>query len=1240
MYDFIEEINNLNRQVINLYSIGNFQQAFNTAYQAVELAENNQITEHTAYCDSLNNLAELYRIQSNYSQAELIYEKALDCRKRLLSPKHPDVAENLNNLATLYYSQGRYSQAETKYLEAFELWKACFGLQHSQTATCLSNIAEIYFYQGHYTKAEKLHLEVLEIRKSLFREEHPQVFQTLTNLAAIYEAQGRYLLAEQTYLSTIEKQENLLGDEHPDTVFSLNNLAALYDSQGKYIKAEHLYLKVLPLITKLFGEQHPHTATTLNNLGQAYFYQGRYFEAEQKHLAAYAIRKQIFGSQHLDIAQSLNNLAEIYREQGRYFAAENNHQEAYSIRKRLLGENHPDIASSLNNLAVTYTHQGKYTKAEEIHLTALAMVKRLLGNEHLEVATSLSNLASLYQIQGSYSAAEQKYDEAYRIQKNLLGEKHPDIARILTKIASLYQQQGRYSEAEENYHQAYQIQKMQLGENHPDVAASLNNLATLYYSQFNYLKAESSLKESLKITHNIFGNQHPDVVNCMNNLAVIYGCQQRYNQAEQLHLEILEIKKRLLGEEHPNIALSLNNLAEIYFFQGRYQQAEEEYLAALSLRKRLLGEEHPHVARSLNNLATILTARQRPEESLTYRIQAGLINDKLINQAFAFSSENDRLVILAKLRNNLDLFLSLVYQHLSHSQTALQQALDFVLKRKALTASVLAAQNEALYSKRYPHLQEQFRQLSDLNARLVNLTFTIPSNGNFKNYQNELLQLQKQYNKLQKQLASQVPEVQLFEQIVDRIQVASKLPQDSILIEFVRFDEFDFCAVESSGEQQWKPPRYLAFILPAHQPDAVQMIDLGEAEIIDKLIQDFRKEVSDNSFESLAWGKKAAKLPKLQIKSYNPTAAIKLSQALFKPIHNAVKNCNYLIFAPDGNLNLLPFELLTIDHTGTHLVIDEYIVSYLSVGRDILRSQVKTTGSCDVPLIIADPDFDLAGNNALPKQPLNEEIINTLDDNSLSPIPETRIFAQSIAQKLKNAKLYLGAEAISTHLTNNKCPKVIAIATHGLFLPDSSKQPPILKHEGLSNNLLNFKPKNPMMRSILALAGATTRITGGNLPPSAGFGLVSAQDIASLDLWNNELTVLSACDTARGDIKIGEGVFGLRRAFAVAGTKNLVMSLWKVPAKATPLLMENFFDNLQLNMQPTQALQQAQQYIRNITVKELRQSVLGIAVLKELSGATELAEQTKLDCHENDKPLNHPFYWGAWICQGVAAVQV
>jgi CHAT domain-containing protein len=179
-------------------------------------------------------------------------------------------------------------------------------------------------------------------------------------------------------------------------------------------------------------------------------------------------------------------------------------------------------------------------------------------------------------------------------------------------------------------------------------------------------------------------------------------------------------------------------------------------------------------------------------------------------------------------------------------------------------------------------------------------------------------------------------------------------------------------------------------------------------------------------------------------------------------------------------------------------------------------------------------------------------------------------------------------------------------------------------------------PEDPMLRSALAFAGANPWLQGKTLPKEAGKGLVFAQDVAALDLWATELAVLSACNTAIGDIKIGEGVFGLRRAFAVAGAKTLVMSLWSVPDRATALLMERFFTNLQQGLGRADALQDAQNYIRTITVNELQQSSLGLAVLEELE---KLLPQEHQFC-QDDRPLEHPYFWGAWVCQGDTTAMV
>ena len=213
--------------------------------------------------------------------------------------------------------------------------------------------------------------------------------------------------------------------------------------------------------------------------------------------------------------------------------------------------------------------------------------------------------------------------------------------------------------------------------------------------------------------------------------------------------------------------------------------------------------------------------------------------------------------------------------------------------------------------------------------------------------------------------------------------------------------------------------------------------------------------------------------------------------------------------------------------------------------------------------------------------------------------------------------------------------------------PNSPYQgnPPNPPYQGGNSNPAyqggNFKiqnPEDPMLRSALAFAGANTWLKGKPIPNEAGKGLVFAQDVAALDLWATELAVLSACNTAMGDIKLGEGVFGLRRAFAVAGAKTLVMSLWSVPDRATALLMERFFTNLHQGLGRADALQDAQNYIRTITVKDLQLSPLGRSVLEELVEKKYLPQDYQF-CQDN-RPLEHPHFWGAWVCQGDTTAMV
>jgi hypothetical protein len=625
--------------------------------------------------------------------------------------------------------------------------------------------------------------------------------------------------------------------------------------------------------------------------------------------------------------------------------------------------------------------------------------------------------------------------DALTIRKRLLGDKHPDVATSLNNLAVFYKSLGRWSQAERLYVDALAMRKHLLGDKHPDVATSLNNLALLYYSLERWSEAEPLLLRALAMRKRLLGDKHPDVATSLSNLAALYDSLGRWSEAESLYVDALARRKRLLGDEHPDVATNLNNLALLYYSLERWSEAEPLLLQALAIRKRLLGDKHPDVATNLNNLAGLLAATNQPTEALAQMLQATNIENRLMSQAFAASSESERLAYLQTIRGNFEAFLSLVYRHLYDSPQAVQAALDLVLQRKALTAAALAALNQAIYSGRYPHLKPQLEKLRELSDQIIHITFTQP--------QPELLaQLQAEHNKLQKKLASQVPEIQLQEQPVDRCAVALELPEGSILVEFVCFDVFNFQAIPARGEAQWQPARYLAFVLPAKQPDQVQMIDLGEAEHIDRLIQVFRQSISlegNNLGNRLDMGGDDDDSEFLQ---YNPAAGIELRQVLFDPIRAYLSESKHLLLSPDGGLNLVPFQILPTDDTGQQLLMDEYTISYLSAGRDILRSKIQTTRPAFKPLVIADPDFNLIGEESAKATTTNQtQLLNTLGGVHFERAPGTRFLGEGVAKMLQVSP-YLGKDALESHLTTSECPNILLIATHGVFLPDSPHSPP------------------------------------------------------------------------------------------------------------------------------------------------------------------------------------------------------
>jgi CHAT domain-containing protein len=297
---------------------------------------------------------------------------------------------------------------------------------------------------------------------------------------------------------------------------------------------------------------------------------------------------------------------------------------------------------------------------------------------------------------------------------------------------------------------------------------------------------------------------------------------------------------------------------------------------------------------------------------------------------------------------------------------------------------------------------------------------------------------------------------------------------------------------------------------------------------------------------------------------------------IFDPLENALRGCRRLFVAPDGAIARVPLEVLPDGATG-HL-IDSFIVSYLTCGRDAIRFGASPVSQASPPVVIGDPDFDLASSGEPPLKRrhrgpnrferligAHEEAINVAEVLGVDPI--------------------LGNDALEGRLKRIiRGPQILHFATHGFFLQD----PPETK----LTNALNIDPtiparlvyyENPVLRSGIALAGANRWILGEAMPSEAEDGIMTGADVAELSLSGTDLVVLSACQTGLGVVQIGEGIIGLSSAFLAAGARTIVASLWQVKELGTGQLMVTFYEELRGGTPCVEALTRSRRALKEIS---------------------------------------------------------
>ena len=1127
--------------------------------------------------------------QGNTNLALDFARRAHELAQQTLDPGHPLARQALSNLGNLYFMVEDYDQAETLFWQEIEIQQQQIAQEQFDLAALLHKQARLYSTRR-FEQAQELFEQATNILNAIGAGETEEAGHTWNDQAANLEKMGRGEAAEKAFQQALKILQQVYTPPHPDLAGLLQHIGRFYADAGRYPQAEDFTRRAAEMFETALGRETPNYAGALYNLGGIYKQWGRRQEAQTYLEQAMEIQRQLPGEEALQAVRSSDLLAEIYSEQGRFDQARRMLEDNRALLESLPQAPYPLLPVTLSHLGELYLDLGDYPTAEQAYLQVLEFTRQAEGEDSLDYAGGLFYLGGLRRAQGNYAAAERLYRQALEIRRARLGPDHPDLIGSLNKLADLYGESANLEAAEDLLKEALHIVE-QAGLQQASVYGdTLNYLALVWMQRRQYEQAEALFQQALQVYRESLGGRDSLSGKVLGNLGTLHRMQGDYAAAKTYAKQALQIHQDLFGADHPLVSTGLNNLALALIDGNDYTGAEECYHRSLEIKRRLMGAQHPSLAVALANLSSLRARQGDYAQALAYADEALHIDDHMTGQIFSVGSEQRRLAYVQEFIGDFQAMLSIVTGGLSNNPQAVRLAADWTLRRKALGAEALAVQREIALGERAAELAPLLEALHTVRRRLAARILNGPGELAPEEYQSLLSEWNAEKERLEAELARSIPEINLEQKLraVDAEAVCAALPVDSALVEFVRHYPFDFDAPRSGPS--WKAPRYLAFVLLARRPEALNMLDLGEADEIDRLVQDFRRsfgaeaslrEVEDDQMSDLA--------PDSQTGGH-------LAAAVFAPLMHALVGCTRLFISPDGELARLPFETLPL--SDGQRVIDVYTLSYLSAGRDLLRLEQPGMAQPGLPVVIADPQFDLgtaAGEVPDAVEPPGRRS-QDMERGGLyfRRLPGTRREGEQVATLL-GVQPWLEAQALEAPLKALRSPRLLHLATHGFFLKDQRLlRAPV--GEPIDTSAPPPGLENPLLRSGLALAGANTWLQHDDLPPEAEDGLLTAEDVTGMDLSATELVVLSACETGLGQVQIGEGVFGLRRAFVLAGAKTLVISLWKVPDQQTQELMGLFYTALLAGQPRAKALRQAQ-----IEIK---------------------------------RHYPNPLYWGAFICQG------
>ncbi|HEY0467494.1 MAG TPA: CHAT domain-containing tetratricopeptide repeat protein, partial [Polyangiaceae bacterium] len=984
----------------------------------------------------------------------------------------------------------------------------------------------------------------------------------------IREHQRDYRTAESLLAQSRAKFASTIGPNDPRGAPALNHLAALYAARSDDVHAEEAYQQLIAIHERA-GDSVP-LALALNNLAELHIGRGRWQRAEE---ALKAAMSALQGSGKLESAAGvrvLTNSATFYFKRGDLLNARAMAERAQSIADRKLDPKDSERGYAAVILAGICKESGDYPRAEALYLRAEDVFRATGGKDAPELALSHVNLAALHQQRGNYRKAEQLLLEALEIAKKAKDRGRGSALSAQNGLAALYSEQGEYQRAVP-YAEEVLSYWQQAGAELPETELAHANLGQIYVGRGDYERARSHLERALAIA-----KKNKDAQAAAQVLLALAGIRNHENDwpgAEAAYREVIEQLKpfssvtaklatahalggiaslrlarrdyvaaeallrqalkaaSVAGPGNPLAVATTLGLAQLLTVKKDFSGAERLLQQTEQALEQAAGKEHPALVHVLFGKALVQWSRADPASAFQSMAQGLDLRERQLTRTLAIGSEEQRRLLLEDSDLGSDGAVALHAGAYRSQPAAMHLALLAILRRKGRLLDTVSNTTRVLRE----HLSEADGALLDrlrtlrgtIAARAIARSNALASAGPGGD---EIAPLVAEADALEAQIASRSA---LFQAAVEPItveRVAAAIPADATLVEIASYRPI---AKRASADQMWGAPRYVAYTL--RSDGSLQYADLGDAKTIDDAASAFRAALSRPGSDAKPSGRA-------------------LDELVMRPIRQIVGSVKHLLIAPDGPLNVVPFGALVDEQD--HYLIDDWRISYLSTGRELLKPKGIEPRSS--PVVIANPAF---GGTKTSLGDLGAH---------LEPLAFTEEEGKKVAAALGSNEPWLEAAATKRALMQVKGPSVLHVATHGFFLDDLQSPTGTARAFFRSGSPQN--PENPLLRSGLAFAGAN--LAGGD-------GILTALEASSLDLWGTKLVVLSACDTGIGEIKNGEGIYGLRRAFALAGAASIVMSLWMVDDAGTRDLMTSYYGRLAGGEGRAEALRNAQLSLRH-----------------------------------------------------------